>query len=150
MDKDHYQSVGVLAMWPFTDLADSRWTFGTEYIQLTQLSEPTGRFKEQMGGLYNPAGWGAYYRNGHLFIKRAPVIAGARYPDFGCNFELFTNPEFLELETLGPLQQLSPAQTIVHYERWWLFSNVPNGTGEDWIRLIIVPLIEDQTKLAQS
>jgi len=145
MDKDHYQSVGVLAMWSFTDLADSRWIFGSEHIQLKQLSEPTGRFKEQMGGIYNPAGWGAYYRHGDLFVKRAPLIAGTRYPDFGCNFEVFTNPDFLELETLGPLQELRPKESIVHSERWWLFSNVPNGTGDDWIRSVIVPQIENQT-----
>jgi len=144
MDKDH-QPVGVLAMWSFTDLADSRWVFGTEYIQLKQLSEPTGRFKDQMSGIYNPAGWGAYYRDGHLFVKRTPVIAGAHYPDFGCNFEVFTNPNFLELETLGPFQELRPAESIVHSEHWWLFSNVPNGTGDDWVQSAIIPLIEKQT-----
>ena len=145
MDKDHYQSVGVLAMWSFTDLADSRWIFGSEHIQLKQLSEPTGRFKEQMGGIYNPAGWGAYYWDGCLFVKRAPVITGARYSDFGCNFEVFTNPDFLELETLGPIEELRPRETIVHSEHWWLFSNVPNGTGDDWVRSVILPLIENQT-----
>ena len=106
-------------MWSYTDLADSRWVFGTEYIQLNQLSEPTGRFKEQMCGIYNPAGWGAYYRDGHLFVKRAPVIAGARYPDFGCNFEVFTNPDFLELETLGPLQEWARRKA----------SSIPNAGG---------------------
>jgi hypothetical protein len=145
MDKDHYQSVGVLAMWSFTDLGDSRWIFGTEYIQLKQLSEPTGRFKEQMCGIYNPAGWGAYYRDGHLFVKRAPVIPGARYPDFGCNFEVFTNPDFLELEILGPLEELRPAESIIHSEHWWLFSNVADGTSDDWVRSDIISLIENKT-----
>src|SRR5882724_7848316 len=97
-----------------------------------------------------PAGWGAYYRNGGLFVKRAPIIAGARYPDFGCNFELFTNPDFLELETLGPLVELRPAESIVHSEHWWLFSNVPNGTGDDWVRSVIVPLIGNQTSSLES
>ena len=136
-------------MWSYTDLADSRWVFGTEYIQLNQLSEPTGRFKEQMCGIYNPAGWGAYYRDGHLFVKRAPVIAGARYPDFGCNFEVFTNPDFLELETLGPFQELGPKESIVHSERWWLSSNVPNGAGDDWVRSDIISLIENQTSFLE-
>jgi len=112
---------------------------------LKQLSEPTGRFKEQMGGIYDPAGWGAYYRHGDLFVKRTPVIAGARYPDFGCNFEVFTNPDFLELETLGPLEELRPKESIVHSERWLLFSNVGDGTSDDWIRSVIIPLIENQT-----
>jgi hypothetical protein len=140
MDKDHYQSVGILAMWSFTDMADPRWIFGTEYLQLKQLTEPTGRFKEQMGGIYNQAGWGAYYRDGNVFVKRAPVIAGAQYPDFGCNFEVFTNPDFLELETLGPLQELQPLETATHSEQWWLHANVPGGMDDEWIRSTIVPL----------
>lgn len=142
MDRDHYHSVSVLAMWSFTDLADPRWVLGTENIQLKQLSQPTGQFKEQMSGIYNPAGWGAYHRNGNLFVKRAPVILGARYPDFGCNFEVFTNPEFLELETLGPLQQLHPGETVAHKESWRLFCDVPYGDNDAWIRSVIVPLIE--------
>ena len=35
--------------------------FGTEYIQLQQQTNPAGRFQEQMTGVYNPAGWGAYF-----------------------------------------------------------------------------------------
>ena len=145
MDKDHYRSVGVLALWSFTDLADPRWVFGTEYIQLKQRSEPTGRFKEQMCGIHNPRGWGAYFRDGNLFVKRAPVIAGARYPDFGSNFEVFTNLDFLELETLGPLQELNPGETVAHKEHWWLFADVPGGDNHDWIRSAIAPLIEQRT-----
>jgi hypothetical protein len=147
MDRDHYQSVGVFGIWSFTDLADSRWVLGTEYMQLKQLSQPAGRFKEQMGGIYNPAGWGAYFRNGDLFVKRASVIAEARYPDFGCNFQVFTNPEFLELETLGPVCDLQPGESVEHVENWWLFLNVPNGEDDAWIRSSVVPLIERKAQV---
>ena len=102
MDSEHFQSVGPLTLWSFTDLADPRWIFGSEFIQLRQQQKPKGRFPEQMTGIFNPAGWGAYYSTGALFIKRAMLVEGAHYPDFGCNFEIFTNPEFLELETLAP------------------------------------------------
>jgi hypothetical protein len=91
-----------------------------------------------MGGIFNSAGWGAHYRQGTLFVKRAAVIGGARYPDGGCNFELFTNPDFLEVETLGPLVELDPGETAEHVERWWLFGDVPEGQGEEWIRREIV------------
>ena len=101
MDQDHFQSVGPLTLWSFTDFADPRWALGTEYIQLEQQANPAGRFPEQMTGIYNPAGWGAYFVDGMLFVKHAPASPDAAYPDFGCNFEVFTNPEFLELETLG-------------------------------------------------
>ena len=50
----------------------------------------------------------------HLFMKSVPFIEGELYPDFGSNFETFTNTEFLELETLGPLKRISAGATIVH------------------------------------
>ncbi len=143
MDKDHYLPVGAFGIWSYTDFADPRWIFGTSFIQLRQLPNPNGKFKEQMGGIYNAAGWGAYYRNGYLFIKRTAVISGgATYPDFGCNFEVFTNSEFLELETLGPLVDLQPGETVEHVERWWIFSGVPVGEGDAWIESDVLPLVQ--------
>jgi hypothetical protein len=76
--------------------------FGDGIHPIATAIETQRRFQEQMTGIFNPAGWGAYCLNGALFVKRASVIPGAEYPDFGCNFEIFTNPEFLELESLGP------------------------------------------------
>lgn len=65
-------------MWSFTDFADPRWVLGTCYIQLQQLTHSQGRFKEQMGGIYNSAGWGAYFCRSDLFVKRAAAIGGDR------------------------------------------------------------------------
>jgi hypothetical protein len=141
-DKDHYLPVGVFSVWSYTDFADPRWVLGTSYIQLRHLANPKGRFQEQMGGIYNSAGWGAYFREGYLFIKRAAVIGGARYPDFGCNFEVFTNPDFIELETLGPLVELKPGEVVEHVERWWLFAGVPGGENDTWIDAAVVPLVK--------
>jgi len=140
MDKDHFQSVGPLTLWSFTDFADTRWRLGTEFVQLRQQSNPTGRFQEQMAGVFNPAGWGAYVLNGTVFVKRAPATPGAQYPDFGCNFEVFTNPEFLELESLGPKVQLAPGESTMHTEIWSLFQNVPEGEDDSWIRRAVAPL----------
>jgi hypothetical protein len=142
MDKDHYLPVGVFGIWSFTDFADPRWVLGTAYIQLRQLANPQGRFKEQMGGIYNSAGWGAYFRQGYLFVKRAAVIGGAQYPDFGCNFEVFTNPEFIELETLGPLVELRPGDVVEHVEHWWLFADVPGGENDAWIDSAVLPRVQ--------
>ena len=57
-------------------------------------------------------------------MKNVPLIEGERYPDFGSNFETFTNAEFLELETLGPLKRISAGETFVHNESWVVFSDV--------------------------
>jgi hypothetical protein len=140
MDKDHYLPVGPLALWSFTDLADPRWTFGTEYIQLRQRTNLSCHFPEQMTGIFNPRGWGAYFSDNTLFVKCAQVIPGAAYPDFGCNFELFANHDFLELETLGPKVWLHPGEHATHREAWELFGNVPAGEDENWIRSVVLPL----------
>jgi hypothetical protein len=143
----HLLPVGLFAMWSYTDFADPRWRLGTKYIQLEQEAHPIGRFREQMGGIFNPAGWGAYFREGHLFMKRVSVFEGARYPDHGCNFELYCDPEFLELETLGPVIELLPGQTVTHEEEWSLWRvggerDVPLGEGDDWIDAVILPKLE--------
>jgi hypothetical protein len=140
--KDRLLPEGVMALWSYTDLADPRWTIGTKYIQLQQNSKPAGRFNEQMGGIYNSSGWGAYFRGGHLFVKKTEVHKGSRYPDFGCNFEVYTDLCSLELETLGPLQNLEPGQTIEHTEDWWLFKDVPAGEGDTWVDNVILKIIE--------
>ena len=146
MDNDHLQPVGVLGIWSYTDFSDSRWILGREFIQLKQLASPSGKFQEQMSGLHNPKGWAAYYREGNLFVKRSPAIEGALHPDYGCNLEVFTNPDFLEIETLGPLCELESGQTVSHVEHWWLFGSVPSGETDDWIRSSICPLIDSLTR----
>jgi len=142
MDTNHYLPVGVLSIWSYTDFADPRWNLGTSYIQLQQSRSPSGRFKEQMAGIYNSSGWGACFCDGSLFIKRAVVITGAQYPDFGSNFEVFTNTEFLELETLGQMVQLSPGESVEHVERWWLFANVQSGEDDAWIDSQVLPFVK--------
>jgi hypothetical protein len=147
MDKDHFQSVSPLTLWSFTDFTDNRWVLGRDFLQLIQQENPSGRFPEQMSGLFNAAGWGIYVHSGSAFLKRASSVAQAQYPDFGCNFELFTNPEFLELETLGPVVTLEPGELAHHTEHWWLFDGIPRITNEDSIRSALVPLARQTANL---
>ena len=142
MDKEHFQSVSPLTLWSFTDFTDNRWRLGQNFLQLIQQEKPSGRFPEQMSGLFNPAAWGAYVRSGSLFLKRTTIVPEAHYPDFGCNFELFTNSEFLELETLGPLVALQQGQSVHHTEDWWLFEGLPAIESEDSIRSELLPIVQ--------
>ena len=142
MSSDRLLPEGVLVLWSYTDLGDPRWKIGTKYMQLQQTSNCAGPFKEQMGGIFNSSGWGAYFRRGHLFIKKAEVEKNAPYPDFGCNFELYTDMHSLEFETLGPLRKLNPGETAEHIERWCLFKNIESGDSESWIDSIILPAVE--------
>jgi hypothetical protein len=147
MDKEHFQSVSPLTLWSFTDFSDSRWVLGPDFLQLVQQERPTGRFQEQMSGLFNSAGWGVYVRSGCAFVKRSSIVPGAEYPDFGCNFELFTNSEFLELETLSPIITLQPGEAARHAEHWYLFDGIPAITGEDSIHSSILPLLAQPQNL---
>lgn len=112
----------TLALWAYTDMADPRWTWGSRMVMLRQ--DPRIARSQKMG-IGVPAGWAAYARGGHLFVKTFPYFEGAPYPDLGSSVELFTNNEILEVETLGPLVDLQPGATVEHVERWFLFRGVP-------------------------
>jgi len=118
-----------MIVWPYTDLGDRRLRFGRRYITLRQ--DATGRPIKI--GLAQDAGWGAYYLEGTLFVKRFPWLPAATYPDDGCNLELFSNSDMLELESLGPLVVLQHGQTIEHREDWELCDGLscdPNSDDE--------------------
>jgi hypothetical protein len=110
-----------LVIWAFTDLSDKRWQFTRKYVLLRQDS---GSPSPQKIGSFNQETFGAYYLGKELFVKRYRADPGKTYPDMGASFEMFTNHEVLELETLGPLTKLAPGATVEHIERWSLRKNV--------------------------
>jgi hypothetical protein len=118
-DNDHLLPNSQLAVWSYTDFGDSRWSFLRNHLALRHEGEPTGNFPMQKTGLFHSAGWLAYVKGNDAFVKLAPTAnAAATYPDRGCNLETFTNSEFLELETLGPLVTLRPGEQVSHAEMW--------------------------------
>ena len=129
-----------LTMWAYTDFSDKRWHFTKKYLILKQ--DPAAR-DAQKTGLFNKSTWGAYLLGSDLFIKRCAADASQPYPDFGVSFETFTNNEFLEIETLGPLQPLPQGKTVEHVERWSLHRNVkiPSWTDADLDR-VVLPLVQ--------
>ncbi len=137
----NYLPNGQVILWSYTDFTDARLKLGRQYIELRQQNRPRGQFTQQKIGVRTPFGWGAYYNAGHLFLKRTRHDATARYPDLGCNFETYTEPGFLELETLGPVRTLARGATAEHVEQWWLFNNVPAGRGDAWINRVVLPRV---------
>ncbi len=132
--------VNSLALWPYTDLSDSRLIWGRHYLLVRQ--DPLIKIAQKIGA-YIPAGWCAYARRGHLFIKRFAVESAATYPDRGCNVEVFTNERFLELETLGPLQAVPPQGFIEHVEDWYLFRDVPTPHNDAQVeRHVLTRIVE--------
>ena len=108
-----------LTLWPFTDLSDDRIRFGQRFIRLQQAGRGPIKF-----GLRHTEKWAGYVLGDHLFLKTIPLIEGKQYPDLGSNFEMFTNEAFLELESLGPYEEISPGQTAKHTEIWVVFSGI--------------------------
>lgn len=130
--------VNSVALWAYTNMSDPRWDWGARYITLRQVPEVTA---PQKAGFTVPDGWMAYTRNGRLFVKTFTPIPHAIYPDFGSMAELFTNHEFLEMETLGPLALVEPQGQIEHVEQWFLFGDIPELESEAAIDQYVVPTI---------
>jgi len=135
---DNLLPVNLIALWPYTNMQDPRWSWGKRYIMLQQdgtQSEP------QKVGVGVKDGWIAYANHGHLFVKKFYYDQEARYPDFGCPVETFTNADMLEVETLGPLAYLKPGSCAEHQERWFLFKNVPVPLDDNDVDQYILPKI---------
>ena len=104
-----------LVLWHFTDMTDPRWTWGRKYIQLRQDPKAT--------------------------IKRYPCLPGAEYADMGCNTETYTDPDMLEVETLGPVARIEPGEHVDHAESW-LVAKVECGPTDADIDAHILPLVD--------
>jgi hypothetical protein len=129
-----------LVMWAFTNLRDSRWCLLERYLALRQ--DPQNPVPQKLGSFHSHT-WGAYALDGELFLKRTEAPgAPADYPDLGCSFETFTNADFLELETLGPLTVLDPGQAATHIERWTAFRGVQIEHWKDAeLDRVLTPLV---------
>jgi hypothetical protein len=126
-----------LVLWSYTDMKDPRFSFGTKYIMVRH--DAKGRATKI--GLWHSEGWVGYLRSGTLFVKRFDRQAEQHYPDFGSNFETFTNEDMLEVESLGPTARLEPGSSVEHREQWELHKNVPEVTDEAGIDKSISPLV---------
>ena len=111
----------TMAIWPYTEMDDKRVVWGKEYFTLRQDKRSAKNFKV---GTDNRRGWAAYCLKDAMFVKELPYIEGAVYPDGGMNFETYTCNNFLEMESLSPLQKVAPGESIEHTEYWSLIDEV--------------------------
>lgn len=68
----------------------------------------------------------------------------ADYPDFGVNTEIYTDPDILEVETLGEFKTIQPDNSAEHIESWSLF-RVEVDESEESIDENVLPLIKKLT-----
>jgi hypothetical protein len=128
-----------LVMFAFTDLSDPRWTWLKKYFVLRQ--DPKNATPLKIGN-FNPKTWGAYFLNGQMFLKRYEADPAKTYPDMGCSYETFTNANFLELETLGPLTKVPGGATVEHTEQWSLLKDArPAAWTDAELDRILLPVL---------
>ncbi len=128
-----------LVMWAYTDFSDKRWRFTKKYVALRQ--DPANNEPQKLGH-FNVSTWGAYLLGADLFIKRYTADPSKTYPDFGCSYETFTNADFLELETMGPLTKVEPGKAVEHVERWSLHKGVKLARWtDDELDQVLLPLL---------
>jgi hypothetical protein len=134
------EATNPLVMWAYTNLADKRWKFTKKYLTLQQ--DPHNPDPQKLG-LFNSNTWAAYVLNGEMFLKRAKSDPAKTYPDFGCSFETFTNNEFLELETLGPMTKVLPQHTVEQVEEWNLYHNAKfSELTDEAIDRVLLPILQ--------
>jgi hypothetical protein len=134
------EATNPLVMWAYTDLSDKRLGFTKKYLTLRQ--DPSNPVPQKIGH-FNPRTWAAYFLNGQLFLKQYRPDVSRTYPDFGCSFETFTNAEFLEIETLGPMTKIPPGQSVTHVENWSLQDNVKiSNFSDSELDRVILPLLQ--------
>ncbi len=137
---DPLQPTHQLVMWSYTDFRDPRWTFFSKYFVLRQ--DANARSPQKVG-LFNEHSFSCYLLGTVLFVKRSYANPSERYPDFQSSVELFTNGDFLELETLGPLIELQPGCSVEHWERWYLFRDVHiSDFTEAELDRVLLPILE--------
>jgi hypothetical protein len=134
----------LLALWPYTQVVDPRLTWGDRFL-LVEGRPSCPPFKvgwrsadgwlgywlpdfQDLRGLEDLGGLGGRGGAGTLFTKHFTPVPYADYPDMGCNAECYTNDQFIEIETLGPLAQIIMPQ--VHVETWRLHAGWPRPTPE--------------------
>lgn len=125
----------TLTAWSYTNMADPRWTWGERSILLRH--DAAG--KPQKIGVWSDQGWLAWVGENTLFIKTFQVDSSATYPDFNSPAEVFTNHQFTELETLGPLRTLQPGTTADHEETWHLVRDVATPHNDADVASMILP-----------
>lgn len=125
----------VMSLWDYTDIADPRFKLTNEYARIRQDKFMPGPFKV---GFNVEDGFAAYAVNEQIFVKCFGDYEFVEYPDYSCNFEMYTNRQFLECEILGEKRKYQPGETTEVKETWHLLDNTGDNEPElDKIRAAV-------------
>ncbi len=103
-----------IVFWPYTNFKDGRINYFNDRIEIEQQD------------IIDPIKIGVYTKEeikarikGMDFSVKVDDKEGI-YPDYSCNVECYTNNYIFEIETLSPLQLITPKQSLIHKEYWTL------------------------------
>jgi hypothetical protein len=120
----------LLALWPYTSINDPRLLLRDDFILIRATHSPLAL----KIGYFNTRCWLAYSFKGLLFRKSFNVMFGSKYPDGGCNSEIYCNDRFVELESLGPLVLLEPGKSVTFTETWEIYPSADIAFLSDEVR----------------
>ncbi|HEX3037588.1 MAG TPA: hypothetical protein VHO94_01170 [Oscillospiraceae bacterium] len=126
----------VFVLWPNTNITDPRAFWGEKYITLQQDEAYDKPFEF---GMDNLQGWAAYVNHDVALVKRYVHNMQAAYPDYGASYETYMNKDFVEMESLSPLYEIEPGDTVRHVENLTLFKikNAPNPRDDEQLEKFI-------------
>lgn len=118
--KSGYLPNRVISLWDYSEIGDSRFRMTDTEVRIRQDSFLKKPFK---AGFNLEDGFAAYAVNEQIFVKCIPEYKDICYPDYSCNFEVYTNDMFLESEVLGEKREYSQNEEAVISEAWCLLDN---------------------------
>ena len=118
----------VISLWDYSDIYDSRFRMSNSMVRIRQDSFIRKAFK---AGFNLEDGFAVYAVKEQIFAKCIPEYKDVCYPDFSCNFEVYTNDLFLECELLGEKRKFASGEEAVLCEKWCLLDNSNNAEPSD-------------------
>lgn len=116
-----------VSMWPYSKMNDERVYWGDKFITVTPDTKHEKPFKF---GSTVADEYAAYFNHNQMVIKKLEFYE-AEYPNYSCNFESYTNNDFIEIESLSPLFTLEPNETESFTEKWYVVDNVKCPSNKD-------------------
>jgi hypothetical protein len=118
-DPGGFQAQRNIALWAYARTDDPRFILSDAAIEVrASVIAERGITDSFKAGTSLRRGWLAHWRQGLLLVKRAGHDESRTYADMGASGQVYSHPDFTELESLGPLTDLAPGEAAVHHEDW--------------------------------
>lgn len=111
------EPLSKITLWDYTNLGDERAEYSRELIKITHRPNNDSLYKI---GVAHPDGHVKYNNRGVVFEKIYDVFRNEEYPDGNVSYETYLCDQMVEIESLSPLYDVQPGQTIGHTEVWKL------------------------------